>query len=1228
MKKRFLTVIMAMTMMLTLIPSTQVMAATEQFTLPVGETYYFDLSSEAANIGTINTALPDDTLHYVPFTYTGTINAYSLTNASSGNTSASTTASQNPSDRSLFVADYNISSYIRWYTLAGLNTNGTGTMPEENLIFGKPFDTNYTLRALSAGSNTADIATSNGGTPTNNEWDVILGKNSAYIKNWTDISSWGQDTDASRDGNRVLRGHESANYWSYTGASAPSDARGFRPALEVLNPNTLGANGLKAITLNLNGGSFNSEDSINIVSAGDSYTAPPAKGLTRPAGNTGTFFVWNTQADGRGTNYAPGASVPSTVTTLYARWQVEEQFSLPVEQTYYFDLSDEAGNIGTINTALPDDTLHYVPFTYTGTINAYSLDSTSRGDTSASTTASANTTDRSLFVADYNVSHSVSWDALHNNGTNSLIFGKTYDTNYTLRSLSAGSDTFNSVTNLGGTPTNNEWDAISGKNSAYIQNTGSTSNPSGSWGQDTTTSAVQSLYAVRGYSSAATWGFATGNESNQTIGWRPALEVLNPDTLGKDGLKTITLQLNGGHLGDDTTITSMNMVYTSASYTAPDATSLTRPAGNTGTYLAWNTQANGNGTTYAPGESVPNTVTTLYAMWIEEQFNLPVGETYYFDLSSEAANIGTINMALPDETLNYVPFTYTGTVNAYSLTNASSGSIFSSAAASTTTDEGAQYGYTYDHSLFVADYNVSHTISWNMLNNSGLIFGKTYDTNYTLRSLSAGSNTNTPNPGGNPTNNEWDTLLGKTGLENPIKNIVSGLYSLGQDTYAGQGDHVAMRGDLSTDYWTHNDGGGELANYGFRPVLEVINPTALGTDGLKTIKLNLNGGHLGDDTTITSMNMIYTGTSYTAPDSTSLTRPAGNSETFFAWNTSENGSGTIYAPGESVPSTVTALFAMWIDEQFNLPMGETYYFDLSNEAANIGTINTALPDDTLHYVPFTYTGTVNTYSLNNASSGDRNASTTASATPTYRSLFVADYNVSHTVSWNKLSGLNDDGSGTMPSENLIFGKPYDTNYTLRSLSAGSDTNAPNPGGNPTNNEWDVILGKNGGYIQNWSGIFSWGQDTYIDSARAARGSSSANAWVNTYGYNRMSDLGFRPALEVLNPDTLGINGLNAIALNLNGGSFNSENSINIVSEADSYTAPPAEGLTRPAGNTGTYLAWNTQANGSGRTYEPGAIVPSTVTTLYAQWTENVSAPTPTPNTTFNPAISPLTGVYN
>ena len=136
-----------------------------------------------------------------------------------------------------------------------------------------------------------------------------------------------------------------------------------------------------------------------------------------------------------------------------------------------------------------------------------------------------------------------------------------------------------------------------------------------------------------------------------------------------------------------------------------------------------------------------------------EQFSLTPGGRYYFDLS--AMNIpGKVNGSLPDSTLHYVPFTYAGTVDAYKLTSATA-----------TTEEYAQQN-KYAHSLFVADYNVTHTVSWDDLNNEGLIFGKGYvagGVDYTLRAPSAGSDStgSYDSERGTPQSNEWDTILVK-----------------------------------------------------------------------------------------------------------------------------------------------------------------------------------------------------------------------------------------------------------------------------------------------------------------------------------------------------------------------------------------------------------------------------------------------------------------------------------
>ena len=285
--------------------------ADEQFSLAPGYTYYFDLSAMGIP-GTVNDALPDNTLHYVPFTYAGTVDAYKLTSAMA---TTDGYAEKNKYDHSLFMADHAVTNDVSWDTL---NT--------ANLIFGKNYaagGVDYTLRAPSAGSGRTSSGESQRGTPQSNEWDRILDKGNGYIKNWSETSSWGQDTNLSLTSTRGVRGLTSARRWIYSTAGHSSSRLGFRPVLEVLNPDTLDSDGLKAVTLNLGGGKLGgSTDTIQIiVKNGSKFTAPASDGLIRPDGNNGSYFKW---LGSDGNLYVPGESVPAVVTTLTAQWTVNQ----------------------------------------------------------------------------------------------------------------------------------------------------------------------------------------------------------------------------------------------------------------------------------------------------------------------------------------------------------------------------------------------------------------------------------------------------------------------------------------------------------------------------------------------------------------------------------------------------------------------------------------------------------------------------------------------------------------------------------------------------------------------------------------------------------------------------------------------------------------------------------------------------------------------------------------
>ena len=274
----------------------------EQFTLTAGDRYYFDLSSLGIP-GAANDVLPDKTMHYVPFTYVGTVDAYALKDETDTDTTSY--------EHSLFIADCNAANATSWSELN-----------EKEMIYGKTYTSgniDYTLRAPSAG-NAGNGGYGGSGDPSNNEWDAILGKSTAYIKNWSLIASWGQDI-WTKDGNgqyRSVRGYTSAHFCYGHPATGSIEDLGFRPVLEL--PTDLAADSLKIVEL-LTGKFMPGEHQnwINIiVKKGESFTAPSAKGLPRPDGVSADTPMW--WRDENGNFYKPGDTVPADVSALTALW--------------------------------------------------------------------------------------------------------------------------------------------------------------------------------------------------------------------------------------------------------------------------------------------------------------------------------------------------------------------------------------------------------------------------------------------------------------------------------------------------------------------------------------------------------------------------------------------------------------------------------------------------------------------------------------------------------------------------------------------------------------------------------------------------------------------------------------------------------------------------------------------------------------------------------------------
>ena len=377
-----------------------------------------------------------------------------------------------------------------------------------------------------------------------------------------------------------------------------------------------------------------------------------------------------------------------------------------------------------------------------------------------------------------------------------------------------------------------------------------------------------------------------------------------------------------------------------------------------------------------------------------------------------------------------------------------------------------------------------------------------------------------------------------------------------------------------------------------------------------TVKIGYTGAKTGTNEYVSAMildaagNPAYYGRSSAAltdeNGTAELTIPALAEGTYTLKVFNEQYNGDKMTDLASAFADVTLTVENKVEEQFTLTPGGRYYFDLS--AMNIpGTVNTgnslgatSLPDTTLHYVPFTYAGTIEAYKLTSATATTEEY---AQQNKYAHSLFVADYAVTHTVSWDDLN-----------TAGLIFGKDYaagGVGYTLRAPSCGSGftDSGDSERGTPQSNEWDAVLNKNSGYIQNWNQMYSWGQDAYFGNASdpAVRGYASARRWNLDYAAHSIPDVGFRPVLEILNPDALGSDGLKVVTLDLGGGTLGgSSDAIQIiVKNGSAFTAPASDGLTRPAGDTDNYFMW---LDGNGNSYEPGGSVPSDVTELTVQWT--------------------------
>ena len=328
-------------------------------------------------------------------------------------------------------------------------------------------------------------------------------------------------------------------------------------------------------------------------------------------------------------------ALPFAVSAANAANATAEQFDLETGRTYWFDLS-ESGIPGTVNDKLPDQTLHYVPFTYAGTVSAYTLLQ------AAIPTESEMEYEHSLFISEYNITHTVSWNELNKKD---LIFRNLTEYNgvpYYIHAPSGGAryDTG---------PFNNEWQRIFEKNSGFIKNSYDMVEADGivstqdSWCQDTNPNATREFRVVRSGGGSGFYSYPPDRATRMTA-YRPVLEIALAYGMEypQNYMKAVTLNLNGGSVGGNTgdisivvkNIEVLDPSYPAVTFLAPTKEGLTRPEGNTGTYFMWRGD---NGELYAPGDTVPNEVNSLTALWVEHSHCVCGGDADFDGHTSHTA---------------------------------------------------------------------------------------------------------------------------------------------------------------------------------------------------------------------------------------------------------------------------------------------------------------------------------------------------------------------------------------------------------------------------------------------------------------------------------------------------------------------------------------------------------------------------------------------------------------
>ncbi|MBS6864418.1 MAG: hypothetical protein KH196_01795 [Oscillospiraceae bacterium] len=257
--------------------------------------------------------------------------------------------------------------------------------------------------------------------------------------------------------------------------------------------------------------------------------------------------------------------------------------------------------------------------------------------------------------------------------------------------------------------------------------------------------------------------------------------------------------------------------------------------------------------------------------------NLPVaGQTYWFPMDDNNTEGGKFTTYKVREHkvhagLKWVPFTFSGTINAYVLTDQAV-NLGDSQKVSEQQEDSEELGSIYEHQIFLSNHVLTDGPNWNEANSAGLIFGKDYKVGgitYKARALSCGATWVQGDEFNWLPNSEYSLMNSRGYVKNPAWTG-----SWAQDPGAkGKHQNDQKTAYKSTDYEGRFPFASNGSGMGLRPVFEV----PLGQENsLHAVALDLgqfklktrDGGYEGEAGPVKTMNVVM------AEGAENINRPA------------------------------------------------------------------------------------------------------------------------------------------------------------------------------------------------------------------------------------------------------------------------------------------------------------------------------------------------------------------